>query len=74
MYSRLSYADQMGQVRASTLVLAVRHNPEAPLQCSKELVREILESSLVVFEESGHFPFIEEATLSAQTVDAFLND
>jgi Na+/H+ antiporter NhaC len=26
------------------------------------------------FEQSGHFPFIEEASLFAQSVDAFLNE
>jgi proline iminopeptidase len=73
MYSRLSYADRLGEVRASTLILAGRHDPEAPLQCSEELLQGIPDANLVVFEQSGHFPFIEEAALFAQTVDAFLN-
>jgi pimeloyl-ACP methyl ester carboxylesterase len=34
----------------------------------------IPDASLVVFEQSGHSPFIEEASLFAQTVDAFLNE
>ena len=29
---------------------------------------------LIVFAESGHSPFIEETSLFAQTVDAFLNE
>jgi proline iminopeptidase len=74
MYSRLSYADRLGEVRASTLILAGKHDPEAPLQCSEELLQGIPSASLVVFEQSGHFPFIEEATLFAQTVDAFLKE
>jgi proline iminopeptidase len=74
MYTRLSYADRLGEVRASTLILAGRHDPEAPLQCSEELLRGISGAELVVFEESGHFPFIEEASLFAETVDAFLNE
>ena len=74
MYARLSYADRLGEVRASTLILAGRHDPEAPLQCSEELLQGIPDASLVVFEQSGHSPFIEEASLFAQTVDAFLND
>ena len=73
MYSRLSYADRLGEVRASTLILAGRHDPEAPLQCSEELLQGIPNASLVVFEQSGHLPFAEEATLFALTVDAFLN-
>jgi proline iminopeptidase len=74
MYSRLSYADRLAEVRAPTLILAGRHDPEAPLQCSEELLQGIPDASLVVFEQSGHFPFIEEASLFAQTVDAFLNE
>jgi proline iminopeptidase len=74
MYSRLSYADRLADVQAPTLVLAGRHDPEAPLPCSEELVQGIPDASLVVFEQSGHAPFVEEASLFAQTVDAFLNE
>ena len=74
MYTRLSYADRLGDVRAPTLILAGRHDPEAPLPCSEELLQGIPEASLVIFEQSGHSPFIEEASLFAQTVDAFLNE
>jgi proline iminopeptidase len=74
MYSRLSYADRLAEVRASTLILAGRHDPEAPLQCSEELLQGISDASLVIFEHSGHYPFIEEASLFAQTVNTFLNE
>lgn len=74
MYTRLSYADRLGEVRAPTLILAGRHDPEAPFQCSDELFEGIPDASLVVFEQSGHFPFIEEVSLFAQTVDAFLSE
>ena len=73
MYARLSYADRLGEVRAPTLILAGRYDPEAPLQCSEELLRGIPGASLVIFEKSGHSPFIEETSLFAQTVSAFLN-
>jgi proline iminopeptidase len=74
MYTRLSYANRLKEVRASTLILAGRYDPEAPLQCFEELLQGIPDASLVVFERSGHFPFIEEASLFAQTVNAFLNE
>ena len=74
MYTRLSYADRLGEVRASTLVLAGRYDPEAPLRCSEELWRGIPDASLFIFEQSGHSPFIEETSLFVQTVDAFLNE
>jgi pimeloyl-ACP methyl ester carboxylesterase len=74
MYTRLSYADRLGEVRAPTLILAGRHDPEASLPCSEELMQGIPDATLAIFEESGHFPFIEEATLFAATVDAFLHE
>lgn len=73
MYTRLSYADKLGEVRAPTLILTGKHDPEAPIQCADELLRGIPDASLVVFEHSGHFPFIEEASLFEKTLDAFLN-
>jgi proline iminopeptidase len=73
MYTRLSYADRLGEVQAPTLILAGRYDPEAPLQSSEELLRGIPDARLVIFENSGHFPFIEEAPLFAQTVEAFLD-
>jgi proline iminopeptidase len=74
IYTRLSYADRLREVRASTLILAGRHDPEASLPCSDELVQGIPDARLVIFEHSGHSPFIEETALFAQTVDAFLHE
>jgi proline iminopeptidase len=73
MYTRLSYAGRLAEVRAPTLIIAGRHDPEAPLPCSEELLQGILDARLVIFEQSGHYPFIEEASLFARTVDDFLN-
>ena len=74
MYTRLSYADRLGEVQAPTLILAGRYDPEAPLPCSEELRRGISDANLVVFEKSGHSPFIEEPSLFSRVVDVFLND
>ena len=73
MYSRLSYADRLAEVQAPTLILAGRHDPEAPLPCSEELLQGISDARLVIFEQSGHFPFTEEPSLFAETLGAFLN-
>jgi proline iminopeptidase len=74
MYARLSYADRLEEVQASTLILAGRYDPEAPLECSEELLQGIPDGRLVIFGQSGHSPFIEEASLFAETVGAFLKD
>lgn len=73
MLRKLSYADRLGKVQAPTLVIAGRHDPEGPLPCSQELHNGIPASSLVVFEKSGHFPFIEEVQKFTNSLDAFLN-
>jgi pimeloyl-ACP methyl ester carboxylesterase len=74
MYRRLSYADRLGSVRAPALVLVGRHDREAPVPCSEELSEGIPDARLVVFERSGHFPFIEEPSLFTHTLKAFINE
>jgi proline iminopeptidase len=73
MYRRLAYADRLGSVSAPTLVLVGRHDPEAPLPASGQLFRGIPDARLVILEDSGHYPFVEEASHFADAVDAFLN-
>lgn len=73
MYRRLSYADRLGHVQAPALILAGRHDPQASLACSQELRDGIPDGKLVVFEKSGHAPFIEESTLFTGTVESFLD-
>ena len=73
MYKGLSYADRLGEVQAPTLILAGRHDPEASVACSEELVQGIADGRLVIFEDSGHAPFIEEMPRFVAEVEAFLN-
>ena len=58
--SRLDYRARLGEIHAQTLVCVGRHDPQAPVGCSEELAREIPAAQLVVFEHSGHYPFVEE--------------
>jgi len=73
MLRKLSYADRLGSVAAPTLVLVGRYDPEGPLPCSLELHRGIPGSQLVIFEKSGHFPFVEETERFTLSLDTFLN-
>lgn len=73
MYSRLSYADRLEEVQVPTLIIAGQHDPETPLRCAEELNDGISNSRLIVFEESGHYPFLEEADLFESTLTSFLN-
>jgi proline iminopeptidase len=73
MYSRLSYAARLAEVKAPSLIIAGRHDPEAPLRCSRELLEGIPDGRLVVFEHSGHAPFIEERDRFTGILEAFLD-
>lgn len=57
---RLDYRPRLREVHAPTLLLAGRHDPQMPPACSEEMARGIPKARLVVFERSGHYPFIEE--------------
>jgi pimeloyl-ACP methyl ester carboxylesterase len=69
---QVDYRRQLGRVRAPTLLCASRYDPQTPLPCSQELKAGIQHAQLVLFERSGHFPFIEEPELFCQEIDRFL--
>ncbi len=73
MYRRLSYVRRLREVTAPTLILAGRFDPQAPLQCSEELLRGLPDAKLLIFERSGHFPFIEERESFVRAVELFLD-
>lgn len=56
----LDYRPRLPDLRALTLVMVGRHDPQCPLACSEELAQGIPNARLVIFEGSGHSPFIEE--------------
>lgn len=73
MWRKLDYRDRLDEIEAETLVLVGRYDPEAPLECSQELHEGISRSDLVVFENSGHLPFIEEEDDFRKVVGNFLS-
>ena len=73
LWQEVDYATRLGQVRAPTLICAGRFDPQTPLPCSEELKEGIPAARMILFEKSGHSPFIEERDFFMQTVEAFLN-
>jgi proline iminopeptidase len=69
---RLDYRQRLAQVRAPTLVIAGRCDPQMPTACAEELARSIPSARLVVFERSGHYPFVEEPDAFWAAVGQFL--
>ncbi|MCX7783946.1 MAG: alpha/beta hydrolase [Meiothermus sp.] len=54
------YRPRLAEVRAPTLILVGQHDPQCPPACSEEMAQGIPDSRLRVFEQSGHYPFMEE--------------
>jgi len=70
--NRLDYRARLSEIRLPALIGVGRFDPQAPVLCSEELAAGIPGARLVIFEHSGHYPFIEERPLFQQTLAEFL--
>ena len=65
---------RLGEITVPTLVIAGRHDwITPPAQGGERLHAGIPYSKLIIFEESGHFPFIEEHDKFVETVRNWIN-
>jgi len=71
---KVDYRRRLNEVRAPTLVMVGRHDPQTPIACADELVAGISGSRLTIFEHSGHAPFVEEPETFTSEITAFLRD
>jgi pimeloyl-ACP methyl ester carboxylesterase len=62
--------DEVARIAAPTRVFAGRHDP-IPLDATEQTAR-LLRAELVVFEESGHCPYVEETGRFVRELDAWL--
>lgn len=63
---------KLDAIRAETLILVGRHCWICPVAVSERLRAGISDSRLVVFERSGHFPWIEEPECFFREITTFL--
>jgi pimeloyl-ACP methyl ester carboxylesterase len=70
--SRLDYRARLGEIHAPAWVGVGRYDPQAPVPCSEELAQGILGARLTIFEQSGHYPFIEEREQFKSVIEEFL--
>jgi proline iminopeptidase len=64
---------QLGNIKVPTLVMAGRYDWITPPTPGAERIHAALpDSKLVIFEQSGHFPFIEEQETFIATVSAWI--
>lgn len=63
---------RLPEVRCPTLVLGGSHDRVCPPSFSEAMARAIPGAELVLFEESGHMPMVEEPVAFTRAVEAFL--
>ncbi len=61
-------------IQNETLLLYGKGDRDTPVKIGKILNRQIKGSKLLIFENSGHFPFIDEANRFNHQVNEFLNN
>ncbi|WP_421381376.1 alpha/beta fold hydrolase [Bacillus salacetis] len=60
-------------ISAPTLIMCGKHDVQCPVEFSIEMAEEIRNAELAVFENSNHYPFLEENGLFKKEVSLFIN-
>ncbi|KPV38948.1 alpha/beta fold hydrolase [Alicyclobacillus ferrooxydans] len=71
-FPKFDLTGELPNVRTRTLVMCGRHDVQCPIRCSEEISDLMPNSEMTVFEESNHYPFLEESDKFADTLGAFL--
>lgn len=64
---------QLGRVTAKTLIIVGRYDFVCPVESSEQMARGIAGSKLVIFEQTGHMPWIEERDRFFKVVRDFMH-
>ncbi len=63
---------KLGLITAPVLVICGRHDVQCPVSYSIELAESIPNAQLEIFEQSNHYPFLEEKGLFSEVFDRFV--
>jgi proline iminopeptidase len=69
---RYDVLSELNKITCPVLMVAGRHDPICPPEFSQVLDDSLPNSKTVVFEDSGHWPFIEEEEKFIEIVFDFL--
>lgn len=69
----LDLRPQLRRLKIPALIIAGKHDPRLALRHHQKLARYLPETTLVVMEKSGHFPFLEEKERFVRVVEKFLS-
>jgi pimeloyl-ACP methyl ester carboxylesterase len=64
---------RLGEIKVPTLVTVGRHDWVTPLEASEEIAAKVPNAELVIFENSGHSPQVEEHERFISVVRDFLD-
>ena len=71
-YGGLEVEDRLRGVTQPVLVLAGRYDRTCSVEAAEAIAQGVPNAQLVVFEHSGHFPFVEEQERYIEVVRSFL--
>ncbi|HFK1496386.1 prolyl aminopeptidase [Bacillus sp. UMTAT18] len=70
-YPAFNLREHLPSMKTKTLIICGRHDVQCPIQYSIDIHEGIRSSIFVIFEESNHYPFLEETTLFTSTTQTF---
>ncbi|HGO9415058.1 TPA: alpha/beta fold hydrolase [Bacillus cereus] len=70
-YPSFDLREYLPFIQTKTLIICGRYDVQCPIQYSIEIHEGICDSTFVTFEESNHYPFLEEAPLFTSTTQTF---
>ncbi len=69
---RLDYAKRLSEIQTPTLVMAGHYDPQVPEAAARDIASGIAGARLVVFSQSGHYPYLEQPELFKSEIKTFL--
>ncbi|MEY8348050.1 alpha/beta fold hydrolase [Bacillus cereus] len=69
----ISLFDRVENIKASTVIMVGKYDRNTGVKMSEDLAKAILSSHLIMFEQSAHFPDIEEEEKFSRVIWEFLN-
>ncbi|MFJ8240311.1 alpha/beta fold hydrolase [Bacillus tropicus] len=70
-YPAFNLREHLPSMKTKTLIICGRHDVQCPIQYSIDMHEGIRNSIFVTFEESNHYPFLEEAAQFTSTTQTF---
>ncbi|CAM3935556.1 alpha/beta fold hydrolase [Bacillus paranthracis] len=70
-YPSFDLREHLPSIKTKTIIMCGRHDVQCPIQYSIEMHEGIGNSIFVTFEESNHYPFLEEAAQFISTTQEF---